>query len=101
MARRGRTNTGPGVRRGQCRVLRRTPVNVSQAQQQRRRRDPGHPRKLCTLNVLANALGDVSRSSIGNVVREIRSGATFERGHLVERPKTITACPTLNKIHGS
>ncbi|MFE2189171.1 ISAzo13 family transposase [Streptomyces sp. NPDC059455] len=29
-------------------------------------------RKLCTLDVLADALGDVSRSSIGNVVREIR-----------------------------
>ena len=29
-------------------------------------------RKLCTLDVLADALGDVSRSSIGNFVREIR-----------------------------
>jgi hypothetical protein len=29
-------------------------------------------RKLCTLDVLAETLGDVSRSSIGNVVREIR-----------------------------
>ncbi|MFC9915840.1 ISAzo13 family transposase [Streptomyces sp. NPDC127197] len=29
-------------------------------------------RKLCTLDVLADALGDVSRSLIGNVVREIR-----------------------------
>ena len=29
-------------------------------------------RKLCTLDVLAEALGDVSRSLVGNVVREIR-----------------------------
>lgn len=29
-------------------------------------------RKLCTLDVHADALGDVSRSSIGNVGREIR-----------------------------
>jgi hypothetical protein len=29
-------------------------------------------RKLCTLDVLADALGDVSRSLIGNAVREIR-----------------------------
>jgi transposase len=29
-------------------------------------------RKLCTLQVLADALGDVSRSAIGNVVRETR-----------------------------
>jgi hypothetical protein len=31
-----------------------------------------HLRKLCTLNVLADALGDVSRSAIGGVVRETR-----------------------------
>lgn len=31
-----------------------------------------HLRKLCTLDVLADVLEDVSRSSIGNVVREIR-----------------------------
>ncbi|MFF1278147.1 ISAzo13 family transposase [Streptomyces marokkonensis] len=30
-------------------------------------------RKLCTMDVLAEALGDVSRSSIGNTIREIRS----------------------------
>ncbi|MUT94219.1 ISAzo13 family transposase [Streptomyces sp. Z38] len=29
-------------------------------------------RKLCTMDVLAEALGDVSRSSIGNTIREIR-----------------------------
>jgi hypothetical protein len=29
-------------------------------------------RKLCTLDVLADALGDVSRSAIGNVIRETR-----------------------------
>jgi transposase len=31
-----------------------------------------HLRKLCTLDVLADALGDVSRSAIGGVVRETR-----------------------------
>lgn len=31
-----------------------------------------HLRKLCTLDALADTLGDVSRSSVGNVVREIR-----------------------------
>src|SRR5215218_114057 len=31
-----------------------------------------HRRKLCTLDVLANALGDVSRSAIGNAVRATR-----------------------------
>jgi hypothetical protein len=31
-----------------------------------------HLRRLCTLDVLANALGDVSRSAIGNAVRETR-----------------------------
>lgn len=31
-----------------------------------------HRRKLCTLDVLANALGDVSRSAIGNAVRDTR-----------------------------
>jgi transposase len=31
-----------------------------------------HLRKLCTLDVLADALGDVSRSAIGNAVRETR-----------------------------
>ena len=29
-----------------------------------------HQRKLCTLDVLAEALGDVSRSAVGNVIRE-------------------------------
>jgi hypothetical protein len=38
-------------------------------------------RKLCTLDVLADALGDVSRSSIGNVVREIRP-LLAENGHM-------------------
>jgi transposase len=31
-----------------------------------------HRRKLCTLDVLADALGDVSRSAIGNAVRDTR-----------------------------
>jgi hypothetical protein len=31
-----------------------------------------YQRKLCTLDVLADALGDVSRSAIGNVIRETR-----------------------------
>jgi Rhodopirellula transposase DDE domain len=31
-----------------------------------------HLRRLCTLDVLANALGDVSRSAIGNAVRDTR-----------------------------
>ncbi|GIH25835.1 hypothetical protein Aph01nite_41450 [Acrocarpospora phusangensis] len=31
-----------------------------------------YQRKLCTMDVLADALGDVSRSSIGNVIRETR-----------------------------
>lgn len=38
-------------------------------------------RKLCTLDVLADTLGDVSRSLIGNVVREIRP-LLMEGGHL-------------------
>jgi transposase len=29
-------------------------------------------RKLCTMDVLADALGDVSRSSVGNTIREVR-----------------------------
>jgi hypothetical protein len=44
-------------------------------------------RKLCTLDILADALGDVSRSSIGNVVREIRPLLT-ESG-LLPQPATI------------
>jgi len=37
-----------------------------------------YERNLCTLDVLADALGDVSRSAIGNVIRETRP--------LLERP---------------
>nr|WP_257019533.1 hypothetical protein [Streptomyces sp. TLI_235] len=44
-------------------------------------------RKLCTLDVLADALGDVSRSLIGNVVREIRP--LLVEGGLVHPPATI------------
>ncbi|WP_280909099.1 ISAzo13 family transposase [Streptomyces sp. SAI-090] len=43
-------------------------------------------RKLCTLDVLADALGDVSRSSIGNVVREIRP--LLAEGGLLPPPAT-------------
>ena len=43
-------------------------------------------RKLCTLDVLADALGDVSRSSIGNFVREIRP--LLMEGELLPPPAT-------------
>ncbi|MFF4796327.1 hypothetical protein ACFY2M_43380 [Streptomyces sp. NPDC001276] len=43
-------------------------------------------RKLCTLDILAAALGDVSRSSIGNVVREIRP--LLAEGGLLPPPAT-------------
>jgi transposase len=43
-------------------------------------------RKLCTLDILADALGDVSRSSIGNVVREIRP--LLAEGGLLPLPAT-------------
>ncbi|WUX02555.1 hypothetical protein OG568_50170 (plasmid) [Streptomyces sp. NBC_01450] len=50
-------------------------------------------RKLCTLDVLADVLGNVSRSSIGNVVREIRpllaeGGPTFGHHPLPHRHRT-------------
>ncbi len=44
-------------------------------------------RKLCTLDVLADALGDVSRSLIGNVVREIRP--LLVEGGLLPPPATV------------
>nr|WP_237404641.1 transposase family protein [Streptomyces sp. SN-593] len=44
-------------------------------------------RKLCTLDVLADTLGDVSRSSIGNVVHEIRP-LLMEGRHLPPRATT-------------
>jgi hypothetical protein len=40
-----------------------------------------HQRKLCTLDVLADLLGDVSRASIGNVVRETRP-LLHQDGHI-------------------
>jgi transposase len=40
-----------------------------------------HQRKLCTLDVLADALGDVTRGAIGNVVRETRP-LLEQHGHL-------------------
>ena len=43
-------------------------------------------RKLCTLDVLADALGDVSRSLIGNVIREIRP--LLVEGGLLPPPAT-------------
>ncbi|MFD1662439.1 ISAzo13 family transposase [Streptomyces caeni] len=57
-------------------------------------------RRLCTLDVLADALGDVSRSLIGNVVREIRP-LLMEGGHLPP-PATIryrTAADLLAAAH--
>src|SRR5438874_5453123 len=44
-------------------------------------------RKLCTLNVLADALGDVSRSAIGGVVRETRP--LLERDGCLPPPASI------------
>jgi hypothetical protein len=46
-----------------------------------------HQRKLCTLNVLADLLGDVGRSAIGNVVRQTRP-LLLQDGH------TPTPAPT-------
>jgi hypothetical protein len=40
-----------------------------------------YQRKLCTLDVLADLLGDVSRSAVGNVVRETRP-LLHQDGHL-------------------
>ncbi len=40
-----------------------------------------YQRRLCTLDVLADALGDVSRSAIGNVIRETRPLLQHE-GHI-------------------
>jgi hypothetical protein len=40
-----------------------------------------HHRRLCTLDVLADALGDVSRSAIGNVIRETRP-LLQQEGHI-------------------
>ncbi|MCT9113735.1 hypothetical protein ACFWD7_38135 [Streptomyces mirabilis] len=57
-------------------------------------------RKLCTLDVLADALGDVSRSSIGNVVREIRP--LLMEGGLLPPPVTTryrTAADLLAAAH--
>ncbi|WSK02134.1 hypothetical protein OG395_56880 (plasmid) [Streptomyces sp. NBC_01320] len=68
----------------------------------------GHPllggliylRRLCTLDVLTDALGDVSRSSIGNVVREIRP--LLEADGYVPAPATTryrTAADLLAAAH--
>ncbi|GLW99408.1 ISAzo13 family transposase [Microtetraspora sp. NBRC 16547] len=46
-----------------------------------------YQRKLCTLDVLTDALGDVSRSSIGNVVRETRP--LLEQAGHIPVPATI------------
>lgn len=43
-------------------------------------------RRLCTLDILADVLGNVSRSSIGNVVREIRP--LLAEGRLLPPPAT-------------
>jgi hypothetical protein len=44
-----------------------------------------HQRKLCTLDVLAAALGDVSRSAVGNVIRETLP-LLQQEGHLPSHP---------------
>jgi hypothetical protein len=49
-------------------------------------------RKLCTLDVLADLLGDVSRASIGNVIRETRP-LLHQDGHIPARVPTATGCP--------
>jgi hypothetical protein len=46
-----------------------------------------HLRKLCTLDVLADALGDVSRSAIGGVVRETRP--LLEHDGCLPRPASV------------
>ncbi|MBG0831681.1 ISAzo13 family transposase [Planomonospora sp. ID67723] len=60
-----------------------------------------YQRKLCTLEVLADALGDVSRSSIGNVIRETRP-LLQQAGH-VPAPATVryrTAADLLAAVPG-
>ena len=50
-----------------------------------------YQRRLCTLDVLASALGDVSRSAIGNVIRETRPLLQQEAripGHVPSRFRT-------------
>ncbi|WP_424532812.1 ISAzo13 family transposase [Sphaerisporangium viridialbum] len=46
-----------------------------------------YERKLCTIDVLADALGDVSRSAIGNVIRETRP-LLQQEGHTPDRALT-------------
>ncbi|MDP9843590.1 hypothetical protein J2853_002801 [Streptosporangium lutulentum] len=46
-----------------------------------------YQRKLCTIDVLADALGDVSRSAIGNVIRETRP-LLQQEGHTPDRAPT-------------
>ena len=43
-----------------------------------------YQRRLCTLDVLAGALGDVSRSAIGNVIRETRP-LLQQEGHVPDQ----------------
>jgi len=61
-----------------------------------------HQRKLCTLDVLADALGDITRGAIGNAVRETRP-LLQQHGHL-PTPATIryrTAAELLTAISPS
>jgi hypothetical protein len=54
-----------------------------------------HLRRLCTLDILADALGDVSRSAIGNAVRETRP--LLEQDHRIPPPATIR-CRTATEL---
>jgi hypothetical protein len=47
-------------------------------------------RRLCTLDVLAGALGDVSRSAVGNVIRETLPPAPARRPHSRARANPIS-----------
>ncbi|GAA1308199.1 hypothetical protein Psi02_69290 [Planotetraspora silvatica] len=46
-----------------------------------------YQRRLCTLDVLADALGNVSRSAIGNVIRETRP-LLLQEGHIPDHAST-------------
>jgi hypothetical protein len=52
-----------------------------------------HLRRLCTLDVLADALGDVCRSAIGNAVRETRPLLLEQDGRIPPRRPSATAPP--------
>ena len=66
-----------------------------------------YQRKLCTLDVLAGALGDVSRSAIGNVIRETRP-LLQQEGHVPDQAaaryrtvaELLTAAPASDTTTG-